>query len=111
MGDGDGNGAAGEQLPRGAVAGALEGAAQLVRPTLEEKAETRYALAYVVDQARAAAGRVYDAAGANATYDRSPLQKLFRDLNIGSHHATMDHDHCALQYGRVRLGLKPEVTI
>lgn len=83
----------------------------VVRPTLEEKAEIRYALAYVVHQARAAAGRVYDAAGANATYDRSPLQKLFRDLNIGSHHATMDHDHCALQYGRVRLGLKPEVTI
>jgi alkylation response protein AidB-like acyl-CoA dehydrogenase len=39
----------------------------VVRPSLKEKAEIRYALAYIVQKARTAAGRLYDAAGANAT--------------------------------------------
>ncbi len=52
-----------------------------------------------------AVDRLFAAAGANATYETSPLQAIFRDLNVAVHHGTVDYDVNAEQFGRIRLGL------
>jgi 3-hydroxy-9,10-secoandrosta-1,3,5(10)-triene-9,17-dione monooxygenase len=73
--------------------------------TAEEMVEMRYTISYAVQKCRGAVERLFAAAGANATYDSSPLQVLFRDLTVASHHGTLDYDVNAEQFGRIRLGL------
>ncbi len=75
--------------------------------TPEEVVEMRYTVSYAVERCRAAVERLFAAAGANATYDVSPLQAFFRDLTVASHHGTVDYDVNAEQFGRIRLGLSP----
>ncbi|MBN9561811.1 MAG: acyl-CoA dehydrogenase family protein [Alphaproteobacteria bacterium] len=76
-------------------------------PTTEEFVDLRYSVAYAVQRCRAAVERLFAAAGANATYDSSPLQALFRDFTVATHHGTIDYDVNAEEFGRVRLGLPP----
>ena len=82
-----------------------------VLPTLAERAELRFTVAYAIERCRAAAERLFRVAGANATYDASPLQARFRDLNVAVHHAMADLDGAAEQFGRVRLGLDPNSPV
>ena len=70
-----------------------------------EMIELRYAISFAVRQCRHAVERMFAAAGANATYDGSSLQSLFRDLCVATHHGTVDYDVNAEQFGRIRLGL------
>ncbi len=74
-------------------------------PTAEEFVDLRYSVAYAVERCRVATERLFAAAGANATYDDSALQVLYRDLTVAVHHGTVDYDVNAEQFGRVRLGL------
>ena len=76
-------------------------------PSTEEFVDLRYSIAYAVERCRVAVERLFAAAGANATYDASRLQDLFRDLTVACHHGTVDYDVNAEQYGRVQLGLPP----
>jgi alkylation response protein AidB-like acyl-CoA dehydrogenase len=76
-------------------------------PTTEEFVDLRYSVAYSVQCCRRAVERLFAAAGANATYDSSPLQVWFRDLTVATHHGTVDYDVNAEEFGRVRLGLPP----
>ncbi len=71
----------------------------------EEMIELRHTISYAVERCRTAVERLFAASGANATYDSSPLQALFRDINVACHHGTVDYDVNAEQFGRVRLGL------
>lgn len=73
--------------------------------TEAEMIDMRYATSFAVRQCRHAVERLFAAAGANATYETSPLQRLFRDLTVAAHHGTVDYDVNAEQFGRVRLGL------
>ena len=73
--------------------------------TEAEMIDLRYTISYAVRQCRVAVERLFAAAGANAAYDVSPLQSVFRDLSVASHHGTVDYDVNAEQFGRVRLGL------
>jgi 3-hydroxy-9,10-secoandrosta-1,3,5(10)-triene-9,17-dione monooxygenase len=73
--------------------------------TENEMIDLRYTTSFAVRQCRTAVERLFAAAGANATYDVSPLQAIFRDLTVASHHGTVDYDVNAEQFGRVRLGL------
>jgi alkylation response protein AidB-like acyl-CoA dehydrogenase len=77
------------------------------RPDLAERAESRSACSFAVQRCREAVDRIFAASGANATYDSSPLQAAFRNINVGTHHATVDYDSWVEQFGRIRLGLKP----
>ena len=88
---------------------ALDAARRL--PSVEERADLRFTIAYAVETCRQAVDRLFAAAGANATYDTSVLQQRFRDLNVGTHHAMVDFDGAAEQLGRVRLGLKPNSAV
>lgn len=51
------------------------------------------------------------AAGAEAFRSKSPLQRVFRDINMLRVHAYLDIDSATETYGRVRFGLPPEVPI
>lgn len=86
-------------------------AAERRLPTIEERADLRFTIAYAVQQCRRAVERLFAAAGANACYESSPLQSRFRDMNVAVHHAMVDFDGAAEQLGRVRLGLPPNSTV
>lgn len=73
--------------------------------TEAEMIDLRYTVSFAVRQCHNAVERLFAAAGANAAYDASPLQMLFRDLAVATHHGTVDYDVNAEQFGRVRLGL------
>jgi alkylation response protein AidB-like acyl-CoA dehydrogenase len=73
--------------------------------TSDEMVDLRYTISYAVERCRTAVERLFAAAGANATYETSSLQALFRDLTVASHHGTVDYDVNAEQFGRIRLGL------
>ena len=73
--------------------------------TEAEMIDMRYTVSFAVRQCRDAVERLFAASGANATYDTSPLQMLFRDITVASHHGTVDYDVNAEQFGRIRLGL------
>jgi len=79
------------------------------RPPLDVpvRAQIRWQAAYVVEIARRALERVFNAAGAHAVYDSSELQRAHRDVNTASHHAIVDFDGVAEISGRVLLGLDP----
>jgi alkylation response protein AidB-like acyl-CoA dehydrogenase len=79
--------------------------AQRRMATTDEMVESRFAISYAVERCRTAVERMFAAAGANATYDSSPLQALFRDMGVATHHGTIDYDVNAEQLGRIRLGL------
>lgn len=94
------------------VAGHFDALAEAERPpTVEERAEMRFTVAFAVERCRQAADRLFAAAGANAAYDGSPLQARFRDLTVASHHAMVDLDGAAEQLGRLRLGLEPNSPV
>ncbi len=73
--------------------------------SVKETVDLRYCISYAVTRCRQAVERLFAGAGANAMYETSPLQRLFRDLTVASHHGTVDYDVNAEQFGRIRLGL------
>ncbi len=85
----------------------LDGAMERNEPPLdiETTANIRWNAAYSVELCRRATERVYSAAGAGATYDRSPLQRWYRDINTACHHAIVDFDSVREARGRLMLGL------
>jgi 3-hydroxy-9,10-secoandrosta-1,3,5(10)-triene-9,17-dione monooxygenase len=60
---------------------------------------------YAAKLSVSAVNRLFDAAGANALLDPSPLARMHRDVNAGSHQAAVQWDDTARGYGRVRLGV------
>jgi 3-hydroxy-9,10-secoandrosta-1,3,5(10)-triene-9,17-dione monooxygenase len=71
------------------------------------RARTKWQAAYAVQLCRRAAERLFAGAGARATMDSNELQRVYRDINQGSHHATIDPDGAAQIHGRVCLGIPP----
>lgn len=76
-------------------------------PTLAQRAEMKWHAVYAIELCRRAVERIYAAAGANAVYDSSRLQTLFRDMNTATHHAMIDFDSNAEMFGLAALGLDP----
>ncbi len=75
------------------------------RVSLETRAWTKWQAAYATQLCRRAVERIYAAAGARGIFDSSALQQAFRDINTGTHHATLDPDDAAETVGRLELGL------
>jgi 3-hydroxy-9,10-secoandrosta-1,3,5(10)-triene-9,17-dione monooxygenase len=71
------------------------------------RARTKWQAAYATQLCRRAAERLFAGAGARATMDSSELQRVYRDINQGAHHATIDPDGAAQIHGRVCLGMPP----
>jgi alkylation response protein AidB-like acyl-CoA dehydrogenase len=74
---------------------------------LTERARMRRDIAFAVRTSVHAANRLFEAAGAHAIYEGSPIQRLTRDVNAASHSLAITWDVPAENYGRVRWGLPP----
>jgi alkylation response protein AidB-like acyl-CoA dehydrogenase len=72
-----------------------------------DRARIRRNHCYVTTLSVAAVNRLFDAAGANALLAPSPLARMHRDVNAGSHQVALGWDDSAELYGRVRLGVEP----
>lgn len=64
----------------------------------------RLAAADAVQRCGDTVNRLYRAAGGEAVYRRTPIEKLFRDINVATQHA-MVSDRVFETVGRIRLGL------
>ena len=74
---------------------------------IPERARMRRDIAFAVRTGVRAANRLFEAAGAHAIYQGSPIQRLVRDINAASHSVAITWDVPAENYGRVRWGLPP----
>jgi len=74
---------------------------------IAERARMRRDIAFAVRTSVRAANRLFEAAGAHAIYEGSPIQRLVRDVNAASHSVAITWDVPAENYGRVRWGLPP----
>ena len=67
------------------------------------KARMRRDQAYVGRLAMRAVDRLYSACGGSVIYDKTPLQRLFRDIHAATQHPSMSWEVAAPQAGRVYL--------
>lgn len=74
---------------------------------IAERVRMRRDIAFAVRTGVRAANRLFEAAGAHAIYEGSPIQRLVRDINAASHSVAITWDVPAENYGRVRWGLPP----
>jgi 3-hydroxy-9,10-secoandrosta-1,3,5(10)-triene-9,17-dione monooxygenase len=68
-----------------------------------EKARLRRDQGYVGRLVTRAVERLYAACGGSAAYDKTPLQRVFRDVQTGALHPSMNWEVAAPQAGRVLL--------
>lgn len=74
------------------------------------RAKIRRAQNHAAESAAEAVTRLYRAAGGTALYERSPLERCFRDVNAALGHVTLQRGILE-DAGRVRLGLRPSGPI
>lgn len=74
---------------------------------IAERVRMRRDIAFAVRTCVHAANRLFEAAGAHAIYEGSPIQRMVRDINAASHSVAITWDVPAENYGRVRWGLPP----
>ena len=76
-----------------------------------ERAQLRVRLAMLVREAKEIVGEVVEASGAHAHFLDNPLQRIQRDLNTAAGHTVFDLDAGTELYGRLLLGLPPNLPI
>ena len=90
--------------------GAVEHAAEAGDPaSLAARARLRLAAAHAASESAAAVDLAYHAGGATSIYEKSPLQRCFRDVHVATQHA-MVGDASATLAGRVLLGLESDTS-
>jgi len=77
------------------------------RPTLEDRAAELLAGAHAVRSAVEAVDLVYSVAGSSAIYERSPIERAFRDIQTIRHHGFVSEGRLET-VGQVLLGVEPE---
>jgi len=78
-------------------------------PTLEARARLRMAACHAASQAAEVTARAYEHGGGGAIYDRSPLQRQFRDAHVVTHHLMVSSTSLAMA-GRVLLGVETDTA-
>jgi alkylation response protein AidB-like acyl-CoA dehydrogenase len=78
--------------------------------TLEEKADLALAGAHAASTAATAVGMIHQLAGTTGIYERSPLERHFRDANTLRHHGFMSENRFEV-VGQVYLGVPPEFPL
>jgi len=78
-------------------------------PPIEAKARWRRDGAYAASLCVRAVDLLFTGAGGGAIYQRNPLQRAFRDVHAALGHQASTWDVQGTLYGRVALGLPPEV--
>jgi alkylation response protein AidB-like acyl-CoA dehydrogenase len=75
--------------------------------TVVDRFQCRRDVAYATQLCRQACNSLFEAAGGSNIYEKSDMQRLWRDSNAaGAHHGLMWDVH-GLTYGRVSVGLPP----
>lgn len=76
-------------------------------PSPTDRARLRIAATNAVKTSVAAVDRVYTVGGGSALYDKSPLQRSFRDVHAITQH-TMVAPHGYELFGKILLGVEPD---
>jgi 3-hydroxy-9,10-secoandrosta-1,3,5(10)-triene-9,17-dione monooxygenase len=71
----------------------------------DHRVRAKWQAAYAAELCRRAVARMFSGSGAHAVYAPSALQAAFRNVNVGTQHASIDFDNSAEAYARARLGL------
>jgi alkylation response protein AidB-like acyl-CoA dehydrogenase len=79
-------------------------------PTLEERAADLLAGTHAVLSCVEAVDLVYGLAGSGAVYERSPIERYFRDVNTVRHHGFVCESRLEA-VGQVLLGVEPEFVL
>jgi len=77
------------------------------KPDLVVRTRTRVDAAYTAEQCREAIDALLTAYGSSAFKESSPLQRIWRDINVGSRHAGFGMGIPDQLYGRALVGLDP----
>jgi alkylation response protein AidB-like acyl-CoA dehydrogenase len=98
-------------LHAGRAADDLDRAAAAARhPDLVERARVRMDTALAAKYAREAVELLVQAHGTSSLADHNPLQRMWRDVHVASHHAITEWQVNLEVYGRAMLGVEPNVT-
>lgn len=81
----------------------------LIRPPLLDRARMRMKLVRGIIEARAAIRELMSVAGSSAFAESNPLQRIWRDSEMASTHASSNPAISAEAYGRVLLGITEPV--
>jgi 3-hydroxy-9,10-secoandrosta-1,3,5(10)-triene-9,17-dione monooxygenase len=79
-------------------------------PDLSERARVRMDTALAAKYAREAVELLVQAHGTSSLADRNPLQRLWRDVHVASHHAITEWQVNLEVYGKAMLGVEPNIT-
>jgi alkylation response protein AidB-like acyl-CoA dehydrogenase len=100
-----------DALIRSAHASLIESANVVERDaTVRARAELRATCVQATKCAAEAVDLLYDAAGASAIYDKSPLQRHFRDVHVATQHIMVAPAQSVLA-GRILLGIESDTTL
>ncbi len=75
------------------------------------EARSEFGASRVVELCRRAIEIVYRGSGAGALYEKSPMQRYFRDVNAITQHAALDIDGACERYGRALLTTAPSAVV
>jgi 3-hydroxy-9,10-secoandrosta-1,3,5(10)-triene-9,17-dione monooxygenase len=79
-------------------------------PDLTARARVRMDTALVAKYSREAMELLVQAHGTSSLADHSPLQRLWRDVHVASHHAITEWQVNLEVYGKALLGVEPNIT-
>lgn len=79
-------------------------------PALVARARTRADAALVAKYCREAVDLLVSAHGTSSLADSNPLQRLWRDIHVASHHAITEWQVNLEIYGKTLLGVEPNIT-
>jgi len=80
-------------------------------PSLEQKARYRRDAAFAATLCTRAVDVLFTATGGAAIYERNPIQRAFRDAHAANAHFALAWDVNGALYGRVALGLPPDMPL
>ena len=80
-------------------------------PALEDRVRWRRDAAYGAGMCAKAVDLLFASAGGNAIYKSNPLQRIWRDVHAANGHYLMSWDMAGTLYGRVALGLPPDLPV
>lgn len=93
------------------AAGELDATAQTRDLSGFEKARLQADCGQAMGLVRSAADRLMDIAGPGAFALANPLQRFWRDINVGTRHNALNHRHSMELYGRALLGLPSNILL
>jgi len=92
-----------------AIEAAWEAATRAGRIEVEHRRDVRLATTHATRASAAAVDRMYTLAGGSSVYQRSPLQRIFRDVHVATQHMMVAAPTLELT-GRLFLGLETDTS-